>query len=75
MKAKPFASTVSGDQMIGNKTIIITGSGGTGSGRAIAKKFAGEGLQVVLPDINKQGGLETVEQIKMTGGTYALLRL
>ena len=55
--------------MTGSKTIIVTGSGGTGSGRAIAKKFAAEGFEVVVSDINKQGGLETVEQIKKTGGT------
>ena len=61
--------SLAGDRMISNKTIIITGSGGTGTGRAIAKKFASEGLKVVVSDINKQGGLETVEQIKMTGGT------
>jgi NAD(P)-dependent dehydrogenase (short-subunit alcohol dehydrogenase family) len=55
--------------MIDSKTIIITGSGGKGTGRAIAKKFAVEGLRVVVSDVNKQGGFETVEQIKKTGGT------
>jgi NAD(P)-dependent dehydrogenase (short-subunit alcohol dehydrogenase family) len=54
--------------MTGSKTIIVTGSGGTGTGRAIAKKFATKGFQVVVSDINKQGGLETVEQIKKSGG-------
>src|SRR5690349_11050116 len=55
--------------MTDSKTVIVTGSGGTGSGRAIAKKFASEGLQVVVSDINKDGGLETVEQINKIGGT------
>ena len=56
-------------KMTDTKTVIVTGSGGTGSGRAIAKKFASEGLQVVVSDINKLGGLETVEQINKIGGT------
>jgi NAD(P)-dependent dehydrogenase (short-subunit alcohol dehydrogenase family) len=50
------------------KTVIITGSGGSGCGRAIAKKFASEGLQVVVSDINEQGGLQTVEDIKRQRG-------
>jgi NAD(P)-dependent dehydrogenase (short-subunit alcohol dehydrogenase family) len=54
--------------MTDTKIVIVTGSGGSGCGRAIAKKFAGEGLQVVVSDINEQGGLETVEQIKKQGG-------
>jgi NAD(P)-dependent dehydrogenase (short-subunit alcohol dehydrogenase family) len=50
------------------KIVIVTGSGGTGCGRAIAKKFASEGLQVIVSDINEKGGRETVEQIKKQGG-------
>jgi NAD(P)-dependent dehydrogenase (short-subunit alcohol dehydrogenase family) len=54
--------------MTDTRTVIVTGSGGSGTGRAIAKKFASEGLQVVVSDINEHGGLETVEQIKKQGG-------
>jgi NAD(P)-dependent dehydrogenase (short-subunit alcohol dehydrogenase family) len=54
--------------MKATKTIIVTGSGGTGTGRAIAKKFAAERFQVIVSDINKQGGLDTVEQIQNAGG-------
>jgi NAD(P)-dependent dehydrogenase (short-subunit alcohol dehydrogenase family) len=54
--------------MTDTKTVIVTGSGGSGSGRAIAKKFAGEGLQIVVSDINEKGGLETIKQIKKQGG-------
>ncbi|HEV3224366.1 MAG TPA: SDR family NAD(P)-dependent oxidoreductase [Puia sp.] len=61
-------------KMTGNKTVIITGAGGTGCGRTIAKKFASEGLQVVVADINKQGGHETVEQIKKIGGTASFFQ-
>jgi 3-oxoacyl-[acyl-carrier protein] reductase/2-hydroxycyclohexanecarboxyl-CoA dehydrogenase len=54
--------------MTDTKIVIVTGSGGTGCGRSIAKKFASEGLRVVVSDINEKGGLETVEQIKKQGG-------
>jgi NAD(P)-dependent dehydrogenase (short-subunit alcohol dehydrogenase family) len=35
---------------------IITGAGGTGSGRAIARRFANDGAAVVVADINDAGG-------------------
>jgi NAD(P)-dependent dehydrogenase (short-subunit alcohol dehydrogenase family) len=59
--------------MTNDKTVIVTGSGGTGCGRVIAKKFAGEGFEVVVSDINEKGGLETVEQIRAQGGEATFL--
>jgi NAD(P)-dependent dehydrogenase (short-subunit alcohol dehydrogenase family) len=45
------------------KTVIVTGAG-NGIGRAIAIAFANEGTNVVVSDISKEGGEETVEIIK-----------
>jgi NAD(P)-dependent dehydrogenase (short-subunit alcohol dehydrogenase family) len=56
-----------------NKTVIVTGSGGTGCGRSIAKKFAGDGFGVLVSDINEKGGLETVKQIREQGGETTFL--
>jgi NAD(P)-dependent dehydrogenase (short-subunit alcohol dehydrogenase family) len=47
---------------------IVTGSGGTGCGRAIAQRFAENGAAVVVTDINDQGGNETVRLIQIAGG-------
>ena len=38
------------------KVAIITGSGGKGTGRAVARRFAQEGMAVVVSDINEGGG-------------------
>jgi len=53
---------------IAGKVAIVTGSGGRGSGRAIAQRLANEGASVVISDINEQGGLETVRSIQAKGG-------
>ncbi len=50
-----------------NKIAIITGSG-SGIGRSSAELFAKEGAKVVVADIDKIGGEETVELIKKNGG-------
>ena len=41
------------------KRAIITGAG-TGSGRAIAERFCVEGANVMVAEIETQGGEETV---------------
>ena len=50
---------------------VVTGSGGTGCGRAIATRFAAAGASVVVSDINETGGRETVRQIEEAGGRAA----
>ncbi|WP_033828973.1 SDR family NAD(P)-dependent oxidoreductase [Bacillus andreraoultii] len=50
-----------------NKVAIITGGGG-GIGRATALRFAKEGAQVVVSDLQEEKGVETVHLIKETGG-------
>lgn len=50
-----------------NKVAIITGGGGD-IGRAIALRFSEEGAQVLVADISKEAGQETVEMINNRGG-------
>ena len=53
---------------LGNKTAIITG-GASGIGRAAALLFAREGAQVVIADLNVDGGQQTADLIEQQGGT------
>jgi len=50
-----------------DEVAIVTGSG-SGIGRATAVRFAEEGAKVVVVDINRTGGEETVLLVKETGG-------
>jgi NAD(P)-dependent dehydrogenase (short-subunit alcohol dehydrogenase family) len=52
----------------------VTGSGGTGCGRAIARRFARDGLAVVVSDTNEAGGHKTVRLIETDGGRAAFCR-
>ncbi|MFZ0548372.1 MAG: SDR family NAD(P)-dependent oxidoreductase [Candidatus Promineifilaceae bacterium] len=53
---------------LANKTAIVTGSA-SGIGRGIAQKFAAEGAKVIVSDLNREGGEETVAHIREAGGT------
>ena len=57
-----------------DKTVVITGSGSTGSGRATARRFAREGCRVIVSDLNEPGGLETVRLIEADRGRAAFYR-
>lgn len=47
---------------------VVTG-GGSGIGRVTAKKFADRNMNVVVADIDVEGGRRTVTQIREDGGT------
>jgi 3-oxoacyl-[acyl-carrier protein] reductase len=48
-------------------SVIVTGAG-SGIGVGIAKRFAEEGAQIVVNDINPQGGEATAAAIRASGG-------
>jgi NAD(P)-dependent dehydrogenase (short-subunit alcohol dehydrogenase family) len=54
--------------------VVVTGAGGTGCGRAIARRFAHLGAAVVVSDINETGGHETVRLIQQDAGRAAFRR-
>lgn len=60
--------------MASSSVAVVTGSGGTGCGRAIARRFARDGLAVVVSDTNEAGGHETVDLIEGDGGRAAFCR-
>ena len=47
---------------VAGKVVLVSGAG-SGIGRATAKLLAQEGATVIVTDINRPGGLETVQQI------------
>jgi NAD(P)-dependent dehydrogenase (short-subunit alcohol dehydrogenase family) len=51
-----------------DRTVIVTGAGGSGSGRAIALRLAREGALVVASDFQDEGGRETARLIEQSGG-------
>jgi NAD(P)-dependent dehydrogenase (short-subunit alcohol dehydrogenase family) len=60
--------------MAGSHVAVVTGSGGTGCGRAIARRFARDGAAVVVSDINEAGGRDTLRLIEEDGGRAAFYR-
>lgn len=57
-----------------SQVVVVTGSGGSGCGRAIAARFAADGYAVVVSDINEAGGHETVRLIEERGGRAKFYR-
>jgi len=57
-----------------DKVAIITGAGGGGCGRAIARRLAREGVRVVVSDLDEAGARESVKQIESEGGRAVCLR-
>ncbi len=59
---------------VSGKVAIVTGAGGGGSGRAIAKRLAREAASVVVNDVDEAGGRETVGQIEALRGKATFFR-
>src|SRR5881628_3773401 len=56
-----------------DKTAVVTG-GGSGIGKAICQLFSHAGAKVFILDIDEQGSVATVEQIRQSGGDAQFLR-
>jgi NAD(P)-dependent dehydrogenase (short-subunit alcohol dehydrogenase family) len=52
-------------------TVVVTGAGGAGCGRAISLRFAATNAPVVVSDLDDTGGRETVHAIEQAGGRAA----
>jgi NAD(P)-dependent dehydrogenase (short-subunit alcohol dehydrogenase family) len=50
-----------------DKVALVTGAG-SGLGRAMARRFAGEGMTVVVTDVRLEAARETVDLIEQDGG-------
>src|SRR5262245_39899264 len=57
--------------MLRDEVAIVTGSGGAGCGRAVARRFAASGAAVVVSDIDHAGARETLALLTARGGRAA----
>jgi NAD(P)-dependent dehydrogenase (short-subunit alcohol dehydrogenase family) len=55
-------------------TVALVTGGASGMGRATAVAFGAAGASVVVADINVQGGEETVDLVRVEGGTAEFVR-
>jgi NAD(P)-dependent dehydrogenase (short-subunit alcohol dehydrogenase family) len=58
---------------IRDRIAVVTGGGGAGTGRAIAVRLASAGADVVVADIDEEGGRATVRHIEANGGHAAFV--
>lgn len=59
--------------LVEGKVALVTGAG-SGIGRASAQAFAREGAKVVVADVVVEGGEETVQTIKASGGDAIFIK-
>ncbi len=60
---------------LNGKVAVVTGAGGGGSGRTIARRLAGDGASAVVSDKEERGGRETVRLIEAADGRAAFMRV
>lgn len=58
---------------LSGKVAVITGTGGIGTGRSAALRFAAEGACVVGCDVDVEGSKETLRLVREAGGTMVSL--
>lgn len=57
-----------GDDVLSSAEVVVVTGAGTGIGRGIASRFAGDGMRVVVADVNVEAGHDACCQIKRDGG-------
>jgi NAD(P)-dependent dehydrogenase (short-subunit alcohol dehydrogenase family) len=57
-----------------HKIAVVTGAGGGGCGRALARRLGREGCRVVVSDLDEAGAQETLRQIEAEGGQAIAVR-
>jgi NAD(P)-dependent dehydrogenase (short-subunit alcohol dehydrogenase family) len=60
--------------IVSEKVAVVTGAGGGGQGRAVARRLARDGASVVVSDIDESGGHATLRLIESQGGRAAFFR-
>jgi NAD(P)-dependent dehydrogenase (short-subunit alcohol dehydrogenase family) len=59
---------------IEGKVAVVTGAGGRGTGRAIARRLAQGGAAVVVNDVDVEDGAATAREIESAGGRAVFVR-
>ena len=59
---------------IRDRTAIVTGGGGAGTGRAIVRRLARAGAAVLVADVDEDGGRESVRRVEEEDGRAGFVR-